>query len=74
MDWREMLAYLFTRHRGKLVGTLIGLGIGLLIAFFGLWRAVVILLLMVTGYLVGKSIDQSGGLDSFLKRLWGERR
>ncbi|MBC7342205.1 MAG: DUF2273 domain-containing protein [Clostridia bacterium] len=74
MDWREMLAYLFTQHRGKLVGTLIGLGIGLLIAFFGLWRAVVILLLMVTGYLVGKSIDQSGGLDSFLKRLWGERR
>lgn len=73
MDWKELLIYLWAQHRGKLVGTVIGLGIGLLIAFFGFWRALVILLLMAAGYVIGKGIDQSGGLDAVLKRLWGER-
>lgn len=74
MDWKELFIYLWAQHRGKLLGTVIGLGIGLLIAFFGFWRALVILLLMAAGYFIGKGIDQSGGLDAVLKRLWGERR
>jgi uncharacterized membrane protein len=62
--WSEMtykLASLFLRlldeHPGKLLGTVSGFLLGLLVVLLGFWKTLVLFLYVVIGFLLGKSQD-----------------
>lgn len=76
--WSEVthkLASLFLRlldeHPGKLLGTLGGFLLGLLVVTLGFWKTLVLFLFVGMGFLLGKSQDDQkkpfAWLDRFLK-------
>lgn len=73
MDWERLLAQLLQHHRGKTVGVLAGLVFGVLTALFGFWKAAFIVLAIGVGFWVGKRVDDSGGLQEWLERIFRER-
>ncbi len=74
--WEKLLSELWGKHRGKLVGALVGLGLSLLILKYGLFGAVFILVCVLVGYFVGKRVDEGedfwGVVDRYLPS--GRRR
>jgi len=48
---------LFFKHKGAFIGGLIGLIIALLILIIGFWKALVVLLLIGLGVIIGMAID-----------------
>lgn len=60
----------FIRHRGKVIGSVIGLVIALLIIHYGFLRALFICALTIIGYVVGKRLDdEQSGLGELLDRI-----
>ena len=53
----NFIVWLFTEHRGKCVGVLFGLLIGILFITIGFWQTLLVLLLIGVGYIIGKSWD-----------------
>ena len=45
------------RHKGAFLGGLVGLIIALLVLIIGLWKALVVLILVGIGIILGMSID-----------------
>lgn len=72
--WNEILAEIVTNHWGKLVGTLGGLIFGILTVSFGLLKALFIIICLVIGYIIGKRVDELGGWQKLIYRLWGDDR
>lgn len=72
--WRELL----DRYRGRLIGTAAGFVLGLLIMWVGVFWALVIGLLSLAGYQLGRRFDEAGdgmeGLSEFLDRILQGRR
>ncbi len=69
-----------TEHPGKLIGTSLGLGIGLLVVILGFWRTLVIALFVSVGFYLGKRKDENLGLlswiDNFINKdskIWRKR-
>lgn len=48
---------LLLKHKGAFVGGLVGLIVALLILIIGFWKALVVLLLMGIGVIIGMAID-----------------
>lgn len=57
MSLRDLSQDIWDNHRGKLLGTLLGLFVALLIIWVGLLWAMFILVCMAIGYFVGKRMD-----------------
>lgn len=57
MSLRDLSQDIWDNHRGKLLGTLLGLFIAVLIIWVGFLWAMFILVCMTIGYLVGKRMD-----------------
>jgi len=57
MSLRDVGQEIWDNHRGKLLGTLIGLFVALLIIWVGFLWALFILVLMGLGYFIGKRMD-----------------
>lgn len=68
MEYHFWLA-LWEHHSGKIVGTLGGLIIGILIIALGFFKALFVLLCMGLGFFVGKRIDQKEDLMEVLDRI-----
>lgn len=72
-DVLAALAEWLYRHRGKVIGTLLGLLLGWMIIAYGVFKTLFIALCLVGGYIVGTWIDEGppgrkGGLG------WSRRR
>lgn len=60
----------FIRHRGKVIGSLTGLVVALLIIHYGFIRAMFICAMAIIGYVVGKRLDdEQSGLGELLDRI-----
>lgn len=57
--WMQIWEQLWERHRGKTVGVLAGGVVGLIYLFFGLWRMLIFVLIVYTGYYIGKKLDRN---------------
>ncbi len=57
MSFREIAQEVWDNHRGKLLGTLLGFFVALLIIWVGFLWAVFIMLCMSIGFFVGKRMD-----------------
>lgn len=65
--WDKVLRVV-REHPGRVVGTALGLLLGLCLIWLGFWKTLVISLLTVVGYSIGKWTDDEGkGLREFLE-------
>lgn len=67
----ELVRDLMENHRGKIIGSLVGLVLSLMIIRYGFFWSVFISLLVLAGYLIGKRVDETKEdlwdlLDKFL--------
>jgi uncharacterized membrane protein len=56
-------------HSGKIVGTLGGLFLGILVITLGFFKALFVLMCMTLGFLIGKRIDQKEDIMEILDRI-----
>jgi len=69
----EIIQELLETHRGKVLGAIFGLIIGLLIIVFGFWKTVFIIVCILIGYFLGKRFDDGGSPGDWWDRFFGER-
>ncbi|KLU61358.1 hypothetical protein CEB3_c22990 [Peptococcaceae bacterium CEB3] len=78
MSFKEQFGQTVTRffswswneHPGKLVGTSSGFVFGLFLVILGFWRALVLSLFIVAGFLLGKRYDEHRDLTAWLNRFF----
>lgn len=58
--WDDLLGQL-ARHRGKVVGTLLGLLLGWMVVEYGVLKTLFVVVCLVVGYVIGSRADESGG-------------
>lgn len=71
MDYKGIILYIISHHWGKLAGGLAGLFLALLFIFFGFWRTLLILTLIIAGIIIGaRLIDKDSNLKDFFNEVW----
>ena len=71
--FEKVLIYLFTEHRGKVIGIIFGLLASILFISYGFWRTIFIILCIFAGYFIGKKIDDNSNLEVWIKNLFKEK-
>lgn len=61
------------RHRGKVIGVVLGLTFGWFAISYGLLKAVFVAICIVVGYYTGKSVDDRVDVREKISRLFRER-
>ncbi|OXM88169.1 DUF2273 domain-containing protein [Paenibacillus rigui] len=56
--WKQLWEWLWEHHRGKTAGVAAGIPLGLIYLFFGFWRMLIFVLIVYTGYYIGRRIDR----------------
>ncbi|WP_232696097.1 DUF2273 domain-containing protein [Brevibacillus daliensis] len=64
-----MMMELLWEHKGKLLGILAGFLFGLIYLFVGFWDTLVFLVLIGTGYYIGRKLDRKEDLREILDRI-----
>ena len=65
----EILTEFWKLHNGKIVGTLVGLLFGVFIILFGFFYTIFVMVCMVSGYVIGKRIDEKENIMARLDRI-----
>ena len=68
-DVKNAIRFLWEHHRGKFVGTLLGLLFAVLVLVIGFFPAVFLMLCSGIGFLIGARIDRGGILEEMRDRL-----
>lgn len=66
--WTELLQQIL-RHRGKVVGTLIGLILGWMVVEYGVLKTLFVIFCLGAGYVIGSRADGDGNF----RRPFGRR-
>jgi uncharacterized membrane protein len=59
MDFFEQIALWIKENPGKTVGAAIGFVLGVLLFTIGWWKTLIILILVLIGFIIGKSRDEN---------------
>lgn len=62
------LVWAIENHPGKLIGTSIGIVLGLLMVTLGFWRTLVLALFATSGFVLGKQQDDYKSITTWLER------
>lgn len=65
----ELLWVLWSMHRGKIIGGILGLIIATIIISLGFLKAVFVILCTVLGYYIGKLIDNKEDIRDILDKI-----
>lgn len=75
--WKELIhtitAFLLRtldEHPGKLIGTLLGFVLGLLVVLLGFWKTLVLFAFVILGFILGKRQDEHKKLFDWLNRFF----
>lgn len=71
-DWGEILRQIvdaFDGHRGKILGVAAGFILSLLIINYGLIRSLFIIFCVVSGYYIGRRIDDKEDFREIFERI-----
>lgn len=66
---QKLLEELWYNHSGKILGCAAGFLIGILIIAFGFFKTIFLLFCIVSGYLIGKRIDEKEDIMDILDKL-----
>lgn len=69
MEIKFLLEDAWQNHRGKLVGTVLGIVIGASIMIFGFFKTVFILVCGLVGLFVGKRVDDKDDFRDIIERI-----
>ena len=64
----QFLVWAIDNHPGKLIGTSVGFVLGLLMVTLGFWRTLVLTLLTILGFMLGKRQDDDESITTWLER------
>ncbi|TGE34233.1 DUF2273 domain-containing protein [Desulfosporosinus sp. Sb-LF] len=64
----KFLVWAMDNHTGKLIGTFIGVLLGLLMVTLGFWRTLVLALFAILGFVLGKRQDDHKDILTWLER------
>lgn len=70
----KIVEYILNEHRGKTIGIFLGLVASILFISYGFWRTIFIVFCIMTGYLVGKKLDENANIDEWVKNLFKPRQ
>lgn len=59
MEFLDQIAQWIKENPGKTVGALVGFIIGILFFTLGWWKTIIVLLLVLAGFFIGKSRDDN---------------
>ncbi|MEA4903091.1 DUF2273 domain-containing protein [Desulfitobacterium sp.] len=65
-----LFLHLLDEHPGKLIGSILGFLLGLLVVFLGFWKSLVLVLFVGVGFLIGKSQDDHKKLFDWFDRFF----
>ncbi|MDD4569918.1 MAG: DUF2273 domain-containing protein [Tepidanaerobacteraceae bacterium] len=65
----DFLWELWLQHRGKIIGGILGLLIGIVIIVFGFFKALFVIICTILGYYIGKSTDNKEKFRDFLDKI-----
>ena len=65
----QEVLYLWTEHRGKFLGTVLGVLFGLCVLVFGFWRTFFVLLCGSIGLFIGSRFDRGDFLEELRDRI-----
>lgn len=71
---KEKIMFMFEKNSGKIIGSLIGLILAILILIIGLLKTVFILTLATLGYFIGTKVDRGEDLIEFAKKILNIKR
>ncbi|MFY9175071.1 MAG: DUF2273 domain-containing protein [Peptococcia bacterium] len=71
--WKRLLIEILDKHRGKLVGIVVGFIIAILVLSIGFWRTFFIACCIGVGYIIGKQFDDDQSLRDLIERFFSER-
>lgn len=69
MDIKLLLEEAWHNHRGKLVGTILGIIIGVSILLFGFFKTLFIMICGLIGLFVGKRVDEKDDLMDIVEKI-----
>lgn len=69
MDIKLLLEEAWHNHRGKLVGTILGIIIGISILLFGFFKTLFIIICGLVGLFVGKRVDEKDDLMDIVEKI-----
>jgi len=64
----KFLIWAIENHPGKLIGTSLGLVLGLLMVTLGLWRTLILALFVILGFALGKRQDDNKTITTWLEK------
>jgi len=64
----RFLVWAIDNHPSKLIGTSIGLVLGLLMVTLGFWRTLILALFSILGFVLGKRQDDYKSITTWLER------
>lgn len=64
-----LLTEMWQQHSGKITGLVFGMLVGIFILIFGFFRTMFVMLCMISGYIVGKRIDEKEDIMDILGKL-----
>ncbi len=59
--------------KGRIIGTIFGLFVGIMILRYGFFRAMVVAVFISLGYYLGRKMDRRETLPDLWERLWRNR-
>lgn len=59
----------FADHKGRIIGALLGLIVGLLWAILGWWKAAIFLFCVALGYFVGLRLDRRDSWREIIEKI-----
>ncbi len=71
--WEQLISELLRNHRGKLLGTLLGLAFALLVIFVGFLQTVFVACSIYIGYIIGKRVDDNESIRDVMERILKDR-
>lgn len=71
--FEKLIFYIFTEHRGKAIGIILGLIASLLFISYGFWRTIFIMLCIALGYFIGKKIDDHADIETWFRNLLNKK-
>jgi uncharacterized membrane protein len=70
----KIIEELFTYHRGKTIGVLIGLIFSILVITVGLLETVFIAICIYIGFIIGKRLDENESFNDLVQKLFKDKK
>ncbi|HBM74296.1 MAG TPA: hypothetical protein DD429_01900 [Clostridiaceae bacterium] len=66
---KDYLLDILNKNHGKIIGSILGLALAILMLIIGFFRTLLIALFVLLGYYIGKKIDNKESLIDILDRI-----